>query len=205
MKLRAALCLPPLMLALLAGCEKAAGPAESGKRAAASAAGQAAPMVTALVPGLWETTSTIGMIDAAERAALETPEALKLADELGGQQKKAAMCLSPDQARSPHAKVIAGQVEGQCSFESFSLYKGTLDAVLTCAVPGKKGRTLIAAHGNYQGKAFALDAVLRLEPDMPFDTGKGPMPSTQSPPVRFHTKIVGTYKGECPAGEDVAQ
>lgn len=201
----AALCLSLALAVSLSACEKAASPAESGKRAAATAAGRSAPVVTALAPGLWETTSNIGMIDAADREALQSPDALKLADQLGGQQKKAAMCLSPDQARSPNARVIAGQVDGQCSFESFSLYKGTLDAVLTCAVPGKKGRTLIAAHGSYEGKAFALDAVMRLEPDMPFDTVKGPMPTTDSPPVRFHTKIIGALKGECPAGEDVAQ
>lgn len=205
MLMRPALCLPLILLAPLAACEKAVSPAASGKRAAADAAGRTLPRVSALEPGLWETRAQIGMIDASERALLDNPAALALADQLGGQEKTATMCLSPDEARSPNAMVIAGRMQAACSFESFSLHGGTLDAVLTCTVPGKQGRTLIAAHGDYGGKTFALDAVLRLEPDMPADTGKGPMPTTQSPPVRFHTKILGTHKGACPAGEDVAR
>ena len=197
------LALVPLIL--LAGCEKMSDPVQSGKRAAATAAGRERPVVTALQPGLWETTTEIAALDPQARAALETADARALADKLGGQKQVSAVCLSADQARSPNALVIGGREQGQCSFESFSLNRGTLDAVLTCAHPGKVGRTLIAAHGSYAGTAFDLNTVMRIESDTPYDSVKGPMPKAKAPPVRFHTRITGTLKGSCPAGEEIAQ
>ncbi|NBU83809.1 MAG: DUF3617 family protein [Sphingomonadaceae bacterium] len=197
------LALVPLIF--LAGCEKMSDPVQSGKRAAATAAGRERPIVTALQPGLWETTTEIAVMDADARAALETSDARALADKLGGERRVSLACLTADQARSPNALVIGSRDQGQCSFESFSLNRGTLDAVLACSKPGKAGRTLIAAHGSYAGTAFALDTVLRIEPDTPYDSVKGPMPKAKAPPVRFHTRITGALKGACPAGEEIAQ
>lgn len=194
-----------LPLILLAGCEKMSDPVQSGKRAAATAAGRERPIVTALQPGLWETTTEIAALDPQARAALETADARAIADKLGGQKQVSMACLSADQARSPNALVIGGREQGQCSFESFSLNRGALDAVLTCTWPGKAGRTLIAAHGRYGGTAFTLDTVMRIETDTPYDSIKGPMPTAKEPPVRFHTHITGTLKGACPAGEEIAQ
>ena len=122
------LALVPLIL--LAGCEELSDPVQSGKRAAATAAGRERPVVTALQPGLWETTTEIAALDPQARAALEASDARALADKLGGQKQVSAVCLSADQARSPNALVIGGREQGQCSFESFSLNRGTLDAVL---------------------------------------------------------------------------
>ncbi|MEY3704222.1 MAG: hypothetical protein RLZZ561_1842 [Pseudomonadota bacterium] len=197
------LALVPLIL--LAGCEKMSDPVQSGKRAAATAAGRERPIVTALQPGLWETTTEIAVLEPEARAALENDDARALADKLGGQKQVSMACLSADQARSPNALVIGGRDQGQCSFESFSLNRGTLDAVLTCAQPGKVGRTLIAAHGRYGGTDFALGTVMRIETDTPYDSVKGPMPTAKAPPVRFHTRITGTLKGACPSGEEIAQ
>jgi len=197
------LALVPLIF--LAACEKMSDPVQSGKRAAASAAGRERPIVMALQPGLWETTTEIADLDPQARAALETADARAIADKLGGQKQVSMTCLSADQARSPNALVIGGRDQGQCSFESFSLNRGTLDAVLTCAHPGKVGRTLIAAHGSYAKTAFALNSVMRIESDTPYDSVKGPMPKAKAPPVRFHTRITGTLKGSCPAGEEIAQ
>ena len=192
-------------LTLLASCEKMSDPVQSGKRAAATAAGRERPIVTALQPGLWETTTDIAVMNADVRAALETSKARALADRLGGQKQVSTACLSADRARGPNALVIGGREHGQCSFESFSLNRGTLDAVLTCTQPGKAGRTLIAAHGSYGGTEFDLNTVMRIELDTPYDSVKGPMPTATTSPVRFHTRITGTLKGACPAGEEIAQ
>ena len=195
-----------LMLLLLpAACEKAPNPVQSGKSAAASAAAQTTPIVTALTPGFWHTNLVADSIDLSEYPDTLSRADRMLAEKMGGTAQNASMCVSADQARSPNATLIGGRESGACSFESFSLYRGTLDAVITCAHPGKPGRTLIAAHGPYEGQNFALDAVVRIEPDVPYDTLKGPMPKSEKPPIRFHVKITGEHKGDCPAGEDVAQ
>lgn len=187
----------------VAGCEKASNPFQSGKSAAASAASQAVPAVTALLPGQWQTTMDIAPLDDAALALLDSDKKRQVADLLSGTTTTSAMCLPVDQARSPNATLIAGHDAGQCNFESFSLNRGTLDAVITCSQPGKPGRTLIAAHGTYAGADFALDAVLRVETDTPYDTVKGPMPTASGGPVRFHIRVTGKHQGECTAGEEV--
>ncbi|MBU6251847.1 MAG: DUF3617 family protein [Alphaproteobacteria bacterium] len=194
-----------LLLLLPAACEKASNPVQTGKTAAASAAAQSTPVITALTPGFWHTSLVADSIDLSDYPAALSKADRMLAEKLGGTAQKGAMCVSAEQARSPNATLIGGRESGACSFESFSLYRGTLDAVITCAHPGKAGRTLIAAHGPYAGDGFSLDAVVRIEPDTPYDTLKGPMPKSEKPPIRFHAKITGDHQGACPAGEDVAQ
>jgi hypothetical protein len=194
-----------LLLLLPAACDKAANPVQSGKTAAAAAARQSTPVMTVLRPGFWQTRLIADSIDLTSYPAPLSQADRMLADKLSNKTQTAAMCLSAEQARSPNATVIGGRDSGACSFESFSLYRGTLDAVITCAHPGKIGRTLIAAHGPYEGSDFALEAVVRIEPDMPYDTLKGPMPKSEKPPIRFHATITGKHQGDCPAGEDVAQ
>lgn len=194
-----------LLLLLPAACDKASNPVQSGKSAAASAAAQSTPVLTALTPGFWHTHLVADSVNLNDYPAALSKADRMLAEKLGGTAQQNALCVSAEQARRPNATLIGGRDSGACSFESFSLYRGTLDAVITCAHPGKAGRTLIAAHGPYEGNSFALDAVVRIEPDTPYDTLKGPMPTSEKPPIRFHAKITGDYQGVCPAGEEVAQ
>jgi hypothetical protein len=192
-------------LLLLAACEKTPNPVQSGKSAAASAASHPTRVVTALSPGLWQTDQVFDPVDFAAYETPLTDADRAVAEKLGGKIQTGSMCVSANDARSPYAPVIAGQEAGQCNFESFSLDRGTLDAVIACVRPNKPGRTLIVAHGNYSGTSFALDAVVRVEPRTPYDTIKGPMPEADKEPIRLHARITGRYKGACPAGEDVAQ
>lgn len=194
-----------LLLLLPAACDKASNPVQSGKTAAATAARQSMPVPTVLTPGFWQTSFLADTIDLSDYPEPLSKADRMLAERLSSTAQNSAMCLSAEQARSPNASVIGGRESGACSFESFSLYRGTLDAVITCTHPGKAGRTLIAAHGPYDGQDFALEAVVRIEPDMPYDTLKGPMPKSEKPPIRFHATITGKHQGDCPAGEDVAQ
>lgn len=203
MMLRTLALLP--FLFLTPACERAQSPVQSGKTAAASVASQPLPTITALLPGRWETTTDIAALEDTTYTGLESDGLRAIADTLGGRKLTSLMCLPVDQARSPNALVIGGREFGACSFESFSLHRGTLDAVLTCVRPGQPGRALIAAHGRYAGASFTLDTVTRIEPETPYDDVKGPMPTPDSKPVRFHTRITGVHKGDCPAGEEVAQ
>ncbi|MFM7027988.1 MAG: DUF3617 domain-containing protein [Chakrabartia sp.] len=193
------------LILALAACEKTPNPVQSGKSAAASAASHSAQVSTLLAPGLWQIDQSIDPTDFERAQEALADGRQQMAEKLIGPRQTSSMCLSVDQARSPSAAVIAGRDAGQCSFESFSRNRETLDAVITCVHANKPGRTLLAVHGTYQGTRFLLDAVMRLEPNTPFDTMKGPMPTADAEPIRMHTRIEGSFKGECPAGEDVAQ
>lgn len=195
--------LAPLLL--LAACEKTPNPVQSGKTAAASAASHPVRVISALAPGLWQINQVFDPVnlDAYPAPLTATDRAAVL--QLSGKTQTGSLCVSADNARSPYAPLIAGQEAGQCNFESFSLDRGTLDAVIACVRPNQPGRTMIVTHGSYRGAAFALDAVVRVEPRTPYDTIEGPMPEADKQPIRLRARITGRHMGACPAGEDVAQ
>lgn len=197
--------LPLALVLMLAACEKTPNPVQSGKSAAASAASHPVRVVTALTPGLWQIDQVYDPVDvdAYPTPLSATDKAAVL--ELSGKRQTETLCLSADNARSPYVPLIAGQNTGQCNFESFSLDRGTLDAVIACFRPNQPGRTMIVTHGSYRGAAFALDAVVRVEPRTPYDTIEGPMPEMDKQPIRLRARMTGRHMGACPAGEDVAQ
>ena len=110
-----------------------------------------------------------------------------------GRTQTQTMCVTPEQARGPSSQLIGGSASGDCSFETFSLLRGTLNAVMTCRKQGEAGQLVVATNGAYAGDTVELESVMRVEETLDQPKEKA---------LRFIAKVAGKRTGECPATKE---
>lgn len=181
------LTLVPLAALALAGCNNSqpsvsltnASPEEVAKAATESGATD-----TMFNPGKWETR--VELIDT------QIPGIERLPPQLAAQMKSkmaeahiSSSCMSPEDAKRPDAKVIAGRDKGNCTFEHFNLAGGKIDAKMTCSEPN--GATEMTLNGTFTRDTMDEVAEMTMA-----------MPSGQ-----MHTKMKITARrvGDCTAGD----
>lgn len=141
-----------------------------------------------LTPGQWSTTTEVVSVDLPGLPA-QTAAAMK--DQMTnaiGRQTVSENCVTPEQAKTPPAELLAGSNAGDCRFGKYAMAGGTLDATLSCK-PAAGGEMTMTMAGPFSGDSFALDATMQVAPP---GVGSGKA-------MTIKTRMTGKRNGECKA------
>ncbi len=175
---------------LIAGCNKTPGKDDVElTNASVAEAHQASEKVEAITPGQWTVTTEITEVRLPAVAEEDRQMADAMAQQMKGRTQTQTSCVSPEQARGPSSALIGGTANGACSFETFSLLRGALNAVMTCRKEGDPGQMVVATSGTYGGDKVDLESVTRVEEtlDQPKDKA-----------LRIVSTVTGRRTGDCP-------
>ena len=175
---------------LIAGCNKTPGKDDVElTNASVAEAHQASEKVEAITPGQWTVTTEITEVRLPAVAEEDRQMADAMAQQMKGRTQTQTSCVSPEQARGPSSALIGGTANGACSFETFSLLRGALNAVMTCRKEGAPGQMVVATSGTYGGDKVDLESVTRVEEtlDQPKDKA-----------LRIVSTVTGRRTGDCP-------
>lgn len=176
---------------LIAGCNKTLGKDDVAlTNASVADANAAAEKVQTITPGQWTVTTEITDVRLPGVEGEEPQMADAMMRQMKGRTQTQSTCVSPDQARGPNSALIGGTANGACSFETFSLLRGALNAVLTCRKDDAAGQMVVAVSGTYGGDQFDLESVTRVEEtlDQPKDKA-----------LRVVSTVTGHRTGDCAA------
>lgn len=176
---------------LIAGCNKTPGKDDVAlTNASVAEAHKAVEKVETITPGQWTVTTEITEVRLPGVEGADPRIAEAMTQQMVGRTQTQTSCVSPDQARGPSSALIGGTANGACSFETFSLLRGALNAVLTCRKEGSPGQMVIATSGTYGGDKVDLESVTRVEEtlDQPKDKA-----------LRIVSTVTGRRTGACPA------
>lgn len=169
-----------VVAALLPGCSDSGAEAgEAGKASGKTAAEAVRDDLPRPQPGLYKTTVTMtgievpGMPDGMEGHG-------------AGLTRTLEDCLTPEEVDKGFEALVKQGQDGECSYESFNVAGGKLDAVMVCQAEGREVRM------EMTGTTSPTGADLEARMALAFD---GPGSATMSFTAK-HERI-----GECPAGE----
>jgi hypothetical protein len=164
-------CLTLIPILLVGACS---GEAEQPKAAAA-------PKVSALQAGQWETTSQVTRLTQKDQGApkIDTPAGTKSTD---------SVCIGEGEAKKPAPALFAGS-EGECAYDNFYMSGGTINATMRCTRPGLSGEILVSAYGDYSADSFeaTIDTSTHLATDGD---------------VVIASKMTGRHVGPCTAAAE---
>lgn len=166
------------------------------KNATIAEAHAAVSKVETITPGQWTVTTEITDVRLPGVAGQDAQMAQAMMQQMKGRTQTQTTCVTPDQARGPSSTLIGGTLNGACSFESFSLQGGTLDAVMTCRKEGDPGQMVVATHGTYGGDTVDLESVTRVEQTLN-------QPQEQA--LRLVARVSGKRTGACTATKDTSK
>ena len=175
---------------LIAGCNKTPGKDDVElTNASVAEAHQASEKVETITPGQWTVTTEVTEVRLPAVAEEDRQMADAMAQQMKGRTQTQTSCVSPEQARGPSSALIGGTANGACSFETFSLLRGALNAVMTCRKEGDPGQMVVATSGTYGGDKVDLESVTRVEEtlDQPKDKA-----------LRIVPTVTGRRTGDCP-------
>ncbi len=194
MKVAYGILLPAL---LMAGCNKAPDKDDVElTNASVAEMHAAAEKVETITPGQWTVTTEITEVRLPTIEGQDQQMAEAMTQQMKGRKQTQTSCVTPEQARGPSSALIGGDANGACSFETFSLLRGTLNAVMTCRKKDDPGQMVIATSGTYGGDKVELESVMRVEEtlDQPKDKA-----------MRLVAKVSGVRTGACPAKAGAAK
>jgi hypothetical protein len=140
-----------LPLAALAACggPQPADPLDPEDRAQANEIVAEVSNADMLMAGQWETKSLIRSI-AASGLPAESKEEIK------GTEAAIVQCLPEEDRARPTPRFFTGSDEGECSYGSFSMKDGKIDAAMACT--GTPGSLNFALSGTYTQTSYDIDA-----------------------------------------------
>ena len=101
-------------------------------------------------PGRWESTMKIEKMDMPGLP----PEARAMMQKQLASAQTFTSCLTPEQAAKPNADFFQGKNSG-CTYETFAMGGGKIDAVMTCAQNGRNQKVTMT--GDYGPEAYAMN------------------------------------------------
>lgn len=141
-----------------------------------------------LTPGQWSMTTEVVSVDLPGLPGQAAAMKDQMTKALVGRQTVSENCVTPEQAKTPPAELLAGGDAGDCRFEKYAMSSGKMDAALACKPPAG-GEMKMKMTGLFGGDDFALDTTMQVAaPGMP--DGKT---------MTIKTKMTGKRSGECKA------
>ncbi len=126
-----------------------------------------------LTPGQWENETEVISVDIPGLSGDEKAAMAVMSRALIGKKKQTKNCLTPEQAKQPSADLLAGDANGNCKFETFSISGGTMNAVMKCVDPQQRGSMTMKMNGLYGGDTYAMTSEIKMAgaPGMPGGAG----------------------------------
>lgn len=139
-----------------------------------------------LKPGRWELTMKFARFDVEGMP----PEAKKAMEQMLGQGRTYASCLTKEEADKPDGSFF-GQEGEDCRYDSFTMGDGKIDAAMTCKGEGADGTTeaKMTLVGTYSPDAYNMTM------DM-----KGTAPNGKA--MNMGMAIVSKHAGACKGDEE---
>jgi hypothetical protein len=109
-----------------------------------------------LDPGAWSTTVEIIDVKLSGLDPKDAPMAEAMSRAMKGQKKTIETCLTPEQSKKSVTEMFAGRNADHCSYESFKMSDGNMDAVMTCAPPGTQGKMTLSMKGRYGADSYDM-------------------------------------------------
>ena len=137
-----------------------------------------------LNPGRWELTMKFAKFEVEGMP----PEAKKAMEQMLGQGRTYASCLTKEEAEKPDGSFF-GQEGEDCRYDSFTMGDGKIDAAMTCKGQGVGGETeaKMKLAGTYSPDSY----------DMTMDmVGEAPNGKTMNMSMAIVSKHAGACKGD---------
>jgi hypothetical protein len=128
-------------------------------------------------PGQWEISFAIDK--------MEMPGMPAGASEQMKQTQKTSTCITPEQAAKPAGDFFAGKGASNCTFDTFTMADGKMNATMSCKQPNTPGTSKTVMSGSYGATEFSNEVT---------STVSG-MPGGQT--MTMHATSSGHRVGEC--------
>ena len=137
-----------------------------------------------LNPGRWELTMNFAKFEIEGMP----PEAKKAMEQMLGQGRTYANCLTKEEAEKPDGAFF-GQEGADCRYEKFSMGSGKVDATMTCKGEGPEGETeaKMTMAGTYSANTYAMKMDMQ---------GAAPNGKNMNMTMAIAAKHVGDCKGD---------
>ncbi|NLR72898.1 DUF3617 domain-containing protein [Novosphingobium sp. ERN07] len=137
-----------------------------------------------LQPGRWELTMNFKKFDVEGMP----PEAKQAMQQMMGQSRTFASCLTKEEAEKPDGSFFGQQGE-DCRYDSFTMGDGKIDATMTCKGSGSDVGTSakMKMAGTYSADSY--DMTMNMD-------GTAPNGKTMSIEMAMASKHVGECKGD---------
>ncbi|WP_343520789.1 DUF3617 domain-containing protein [Sphingomonas sp.] len=175
----------PLALAACGGSQ----PAVKAENASIDQVAKATQDAVKMEPGEWETQIKFVSVDVPGMPKAQ-------ADMMGQQMAKMSetthkTCITAEMVSKPPSEMFGGKAGSGCTYDTYELAGGKLNAVMTCKPQGA-GEMKATTTGTINSTSYELtsDTVMSGMPGMP---GEGKMTSK--------TQIIGKRIGDCPAAK----
>lgn len=133
------------------------------------------------LPGRWESTMTV---DRMEMKGVPAAATQGMRQNMGSHSF--VTCLTPEQASKPEGDFFRPGESG-CTYDSFTMDGGKVDAVMTCKQPGGQRVSKTTMSGTYGETAYEM----KLSSQSEIQAG---MPMSMSMTIKSHR--VGDCKGD---------
>ena len=109
-----------------------------------------------LNPGAWSTTVEIVDVKLGGLTPKDAQMAETISRAMKGQKKTTETCLTPEQSKKSVTEMFAGRNADNCTYESFKMSDGNMDAVMSCAPPGGQGKMTLSMKGRYGADSYDM-------------------------------------------------
>lgn len=137
-----------------------------------------------LKPGRWELTMKFAKLEVEGMP----PEAKQAMEQMMGQSRTFASCLTQEEADKPDGGFFGQQGE-DCRYDSFTMGGGKIDATMTCKSPGGEGSAAAKMKMSGTYSADAYDMTMNMD-------GSAPNGKTMSVQMAMNSKHMGACKGD---------
>lgn len=113
-------------------------------------------------PGRWESIVKIEKMEIPDMP----PDAQKMMKDHFAKGQTFVSCLTPEEAAKPDADFFQGKESG-CTYETFSMGDGKIDAVMTCQKGGPQQKMTMTGTYGEENYAMKVTADGEAQPGMP--------------------------------------
>lgn len=165
---------------LLAGCNKGV----EMKNASVEDVAKATKDAHFITPGQWTNETEILSIDMSGVPEAEKPMLAAVTKAMVGKKQSFSNCVSEEEAKRPAAGMFSGGNKGDCTYDSFAMAGGKMDAVMTCKGKGGPGAMNMTLSGTYSDTDYAMNVTMKV-------SGQG------QPAMAFKARNTGKRTGAC--------
>lgn len=169
--------------ALLSACNKKSVDLKDASVEDVAAASRDAGFIT---PGQWDNEMEILSVDMAGGAAANKAVADSMRQAMVGRKQKVTSCVSEEQARKPD--MFAGQKNGECRYENFTMSGGKISSVMHCGAKGSPAAMQMSMNGTYSEADYTANVTM---------TSQGPGGASMT----IKARNAGKRTGDCTASK----